>query len=75
MAIAIDKTMRERAKSDDKYLFQVSLDPKYLSEATRKKFRGKAPTTVHFQMSGPLGPVEAVELWKLLRKWQEKELV
>lgn len=75
MAIAIDKTMRERAKQDDKYLFQVSLDPKFLSEATRKKFRGKAPTTVKFSMTGPLGPTEATELWKLLRKWQDRELV
>ena len=48
MAIAIDKTMRERAKSDDKYLFQVSLDPKYLSKATRNKLKGKAPTTGAF---------------------------
>jgi hypothetical protein len=75
MAVAIDKAMRERAKQDDKYLFQVSLDPKYLSAATKKRFRGKAPTTVHVSMSGPLGPKEAAELWRLLRKWQERELV
>lgn len=75
MAIAIDKTMRERAKQDGKYLFQVSLDPKYVSEATRDKFKGEVPTTVKVDISGPLGPVEAAELWKLLRKWQERELV
>lgn len=75
MAVPIDKEMRERAKRDDKYLFQVSLDPKYLSDETRAKFRGKAPTGFMFAMSGPLGPAEAVVLWKLIKKWQEAEKV
>ena len=75
MAVAIDKSMRERAQKDDKYLLQISLDSKYLSEATRKKFRGKAPTQFKFDLSGPLGPNEAVELWRLLTKWRKADKV
>lgn len=75
MAIAIDKQMRERAKADDKYLYQISLDPKYLSDKMRKRFRGKAPTGFKFDIAGPLGPKQAVELWELCLKWQKRKLV
>lgn len=75
MAVAYDKTMRERAKQDGKYLFQVSLNCKYLSPETREKFRGKAPTTVDFSIAGPLGPEEATQLWKLVQKWIKAQKV
>jgi hypothetical protein len=75
MAIGIDKEMRARAKRDDKYLFQVSLDSKYLSEETKAKFRGKAPTQFKFDIAGPLAPKQAVELWQLISKWRKADLV
>ena len=75
MAIAYDKIMRERAKRDGKYLFQVSLNCKYLDAETRQKLKGKAPTTVDFSIAGPLGPEEATQLWKLIQKWIKAEKV
>jgi hypothetical protein len=75
MGIAYDKTMRERAKQEGKYLFQVSLNCKYLSDETREKFKGKAPTTVDFAIAGPLGPEEATQLWRLVKKWLKAKKV
>lgn len=75
MAIAYDKTMRERAKQDGKYLFQVSLNCKYISAETREKYKGKVPTVVDFSIAGPLGPEEATQLWKLVQKWLKADKV
>lgn len=65
MATAITKEMRERAKKDDKYLFQVALYPTYLSEEAKAKFRGKAPTQFNFELTGPLSGEDAITLWRL----------
>lgn len=75
MAVAIGKEMRQRAKQDDKYLFQVSIDPRQLSAETKAKFRGKAPTGFYWAMSGPMPPECAVQLWKLFLKWQTAKLI
>lgn len=75
MAIAIDRQMRERAKRDSEYLFQVYLSPKFLDNETKKKFRGKAPTEFIWEMSGPMPPECAMQLWKLFHKWIDAKLI
>ena len=75
MAIAIDKEMREHAKKNGKYLFQVMLDSKYLSDEARKKLKGRAPILFRYEQSGPLPHRCAVELWRLLTKWKKADLV
>lgn len=75
MAVAIDKQMRERAKQDSKYLFQIALIPKFLNDETKKKFRGKAPTGFIWEMSGPMPPECAAQLWKLFDKWIKAKLI
>lgn len=75
MATAITNDMRERARKDDKYLVQVALYPKHLSDAAKAKFRGKAPTQFSFELTGPLGGEEAAALWRMCRRWVNQRKV
>lgn len=75
MATAITKDMRERAKKDDKYLFQVAIYPTHLSDESKAKFRGKAPTQFNFELTGPLGGEEATALWRMCQRWLKQRKV
>lgn len=72
MAIAYTKEMRERAKAEDKFIIQVSIDGKYLSDAANEKFRKKFMGRGRFQITGPVEYQQAKELWDWHRKWQKK---
>ena len=72
MAIPYTKEMRERAAAEDKFLIQISIDGKYLSdesdERLRKKFMGRG----RFQITWPMSHEQAIDLWKWHRRWQKK---
>jgi len=72
MAIAYTKDMRERAKAEDKYLVQISIDGKYLSDESNEKYRKKFMGRGRFQITGPMGYQQAKELWDWHYKWQKK---
>ena len=69
------KDVRERAKADGKHMFRISLSPEYLSADARQRYSGQTLTTTSFDIVGPLGAEQAVELWKLCRKWQNEKKV
>lgn len=72
MAIAYTKDMRERAKAEDKFLIQVSIDGKYLSDEANEKFRKKFMGRGRFQITGPVSYEQAFDLWRWHTKWQKK---
>ena len=73
MAIPYDREMRERAKSEgDKFLVQVSIDGKYLSDKMAEQFQKTFIGHARFQTTGPMSYRQAFELWQWYRKWQKK---
>lgn len=72
MAIPYTKEMRERAKAEDKFLVQVSIDGKHLSEEAAKRYNKKFMVQARFQITGPMSYEQAFELWRWHTKWQKK---
>jgi len=67
MAIAILKDQRERAKAEGKFLFQVSLDARYVPQELKEKFKGKV-FMGKWEMTGPMSAEDAVKVWRLFQK-------
>lgn len=72
MAIAYTKDIIERAKADDKYIVQVSIDGKYLRKESAEKYQKTFMGHARFQITGPMEYQQAKELWDWHRKWQKK---
>lgn len=72
MAIAYTKDVIQRAKADDKYVVQVSIDGKYLSAASAEEHQKTFMGHVRFQLTGPMEYQQAKELWDWHLKWQKK---
>lgn len=73
MAIPYDKKMRESAKADgDKFLVQVSISGKYLSDELAAKYQKTFMGHARFETTGPMGYEQAKELWNWYMRWQKK---
>lgn len=72
MAIPYTKEMRERAKAEEKFLVQVSIDGMHLSEEASERFRKKFMGRHRFQITGPVSYEQAFDLWRWHTKWQKK---
>lgn len=72
MAIPYNKDMRERAKAEDKFLVQVSIDGRHLSDEAATRYSKKFMGQVRFQITGPMSFEQAFELWRWHTKWQKK---
>jgi hypothetical protein len=66
MALAIDKSQREKAKLEGKAIVQISIDGKHLSLETAKQFgigmRGVA-------LTGVVSHERAAEVYGLIDRW------
>lgn len=72
MAIPYTKEMREVAKSEDKFLVQVSIDGKHLSDEAAAKYNKKFMGQARFQITGPMSFEQAFELWQWHTRWQKE---
>jgi hypothetical protein len=72
MAIPYSKEMRERAKAEDKFLVQVSIDGKYLRDESAARLQKKFMGHARFQITGPMSHEQAIDLWRWHRRWQVK---
>lgn len=72
MAIAYTKDIRERAKAEDKFVVQISIDGKYLSDDSAARLQKTFMGHARFQLTGPMSHEQAYSLWKWHRRWQKK---
>ena len=73
MAIPYDKKMKEIARDEDKYLIQISIDGKYLSDETATQYQNKLMGHARFQHTGPATYEEAKALWGWYKKYKLKK--